>query len=198
MLASITALRDLLVAHLMDSVQIGNEDRKERQRSVLASAQSLLSDVHYGGRVKSSSDQHVLASMLRWAVLPVLECLLEVKEDAKDKAAAAEGHSIAKVALSFDADRHKTIPQILEAVSAMPGLDSTLELLGIDAQTAAVCWEKACLSPEDILLFPLTSRSMKDNNACLSVHKPTSASRHRQRRDLSQQQNHAGSPRMRA
>ena len=145
MLASLHALRDLLAAHFTQSSAPNSceaTNSEQLRSSVLATAESLLSDVHYGGRVAVATDRRVLACMLSCTVLPVVGLLLQ--EDGKGRSAGygtvgASSHYVpaaAKLALQFNANQCKSIGTMIEAISGMPELDSTLELVGIEPDVA--------------------------------------------------------------
>jgi hypothetical protein len=139
MLASLYALRDLLVTHFSQQSTAATASSVQLQQSVLVTAHSLLSDVHYGGRVKAASDQQVLASVLSCTVIPVVKVLLHQDGHSTTgdvNAIGAQASLAARIALQFNVDECSSVEQMMEAVSSMPGLDSSLELLGIDEQTA--------------------------------------------------------------
>lgn len=146
MLASLYALRDLVASHVSHDVASShNSDHEPVRRSLLNTAQSLLGDVHYGGRVKAASDRQVLAAMVSFSVLPVFRLLLQAG-DGGDLGALLRTNtaSVAKVALQLPADRCHSIKELLEAVNCMPGLESTLELIGVDVPTDHACQQQAC------------------------------------------------------
>lgn len=151
--ASLYALKDLLAAHfsqnLSSSASSGGDRREQlRRTSVLATAQSLLSGVHYGGRVIAASNQQVLDSMLSCTVLPVVKLLLQQdghgSKGGCDTGVNLKFHAAANIALQFDAARCNSIQQMMEAVNSMTGLDSTLELVGIEPDVAQACEAEAC------------------------------------------------------
>lgn len=118
---------------------------EQLRSSVVVTAKSLLSEVHYGGRVAAAADRRVLASMLHCTVLPVVELLL--KEDGTDREVGCrkgehnglQVHSAAaaaKLALQFSSSHCESIQSMIDAVRDMPGLDSTLDLVGIEPDVA--------------------------------------------------------------